>query len=72
MTGGRWSVQAYPVDGTTPYTPSVFPDFASTLAFVKAFRQKATSSAIVRVHVPASATDEERHALRQHGADTVF
>jgi hypothetical protein len=72
MTGGRWSVQAYPVDGTTPYTPSIFPDFASTLAFVKAFRQKSTSSAIVRVHVPASTTDEERYALRQHGADTVF
>jgi hypothetical protein len=72
MTGGRWSVQAYPVDGTTPHTPNVFTDFASTLAFVKAFRQKATSSAIVRVHVPASTTDEERHELRQHGADTVF
>ena len=72
MTGGRWFVQAHPVDGTKPDPPSYFPDFPATLAFVASFRQKATSRVILRVHVPASATYEERHQLKQHGADTVY
>jgi hypothetical protein len=72
MTGGRWFVQAHPVDGTEPQPPSYFPDFASTLAFVGSFRHKTPSRVILCVHVPSSATDEERHRLRQHGADKVY
>jgi hypothetical protein len=72
MTGGRWFVQAHPVNGTTPDPPRDFSDFASTLAFVKTFRQKATGHAILRVHVPVSATDQERFTLTKHGADTVY
>lgn len=70
MTAGSWFAQVHPAGGEKPEEPVYFLDFAATMTFVKAFSKRASGD-ILRVHVPAETTDQERQKLRESGAILV-
>lgn len=69
MAGG-WFVQVHHTDGRPLEAPIYLADFAVTLACVKEFKLR-PSKDILRVHVPASATDQQRQELKENGATLV-
>lgn len=71
MAVGEWFVQVHPLGGKAPEEPIHFLDFAATLAFVKAFKERPAGH-ILRAHVPTRATYMERQQLIQSGATPVW
>jgi hypothetical protein len=70
MEAGEWFAQLHPIRGGIAEAPIYFPDFAATLAFVKTSKGQASGN-ILRVHVPARATYQERQQLIVIGATPV-
>jgi hypothetical protein len=66
----KWFAEIYSAGSGKPGKPTCFKDFAEALAFVKTFKKR-PSSDVMRVHAPASATDQERDELRALGAELV-
>jgi len=71
MAAGEWFAQLHPIGGGIPEEPIYFSDFAATLAFVKTSKGQALGK-ILRVHVPAGATYQERQQLIANGATPVW
>ena len=71
MADGEWYVQVYPLGGRPPEAPVHFADFAATLAFVKAFKDR-PSGTILRTHVPTRTSYIQRQQLIQNGGTPVW
>jgi hypothetical protein len=71
MADGEWYVQVHPLGGRPPEAPVHFADFAGTLAFVKAFKERPAGN-ILRAHVPTRATYMQCQQLIQNGATPVW
>jgi hypothetical protein len=63
----RVFAEVYAPDGLKAKEIRYYDDFPSLMQFIEAFRGKA-SSEILRVHLPARATDEQRRAVLAIGA----
>jgi hypothetical protein len=63
---GEWFTEIHFASGGK-VTHTVHPDFAATLAAVKAFR-KGGSKDTLRVHSPSQSTHKERQELIDNGA----
>lgn len=68
----NWFIETYRVGGTRPETVRYFADFKSTIARLSELRPSLNSDDIIRVHVPSSATNSERDAIRAMGAVANF
>jgi hypothetical protein len=63
---GEWFVEFYPEGADTPDEPTYFDGFPDLIAHMQQFRVKG-SAGRVRVHLPATATDEEHRQIRDLG-----
>jgi hypothetical protein len=70
MKGAGWFVQVHRDDGRMADDPIYFADFEPALSYAKLFRQS-TSSEVLRVYTPSSATDREIEELRALGAEPI-
>jgi len=68
---GEWEIHIRDRGGMKAKTSEVMKDFDAAIAAVKAFK-KTDSGEILRVHVPAKATDKERRELIANGATLIF
>jgi hypothetical protein len=68
----KWFIETYQPGGTRPETVRYFADFKSTIARLSELRPSLNSGDIIRVHVPSSATDSERDAIKAMGAVANF
>jgi hypothetical protein len=68
---GEWEIHIHDRGGRKAKTSEVMKDFDATIAAVKAFI-KTDSGELLRVHVPAKATDKERKELIANGATLNF
>ena len=64
---GEWEIYIHDRGGKKAKTSEVVKDFDATIGAVKAFKQT-DSGDLLRVHVPAKATDKERKELIGNGA----
>ena len=71
MATSEWEIHIHDRDGAKTKTFDVMKDFDATIMAVKAFK-KTDSGEILRVHVPAKATDKERRELIANGATLIF
>ena len=71
LTTSEWEIRVHDRDGTKVKTSDVMKDFDATIVAVKAFK-KTGSGEMLRVHVPAKATDKERRELIANGAILIF
>jgi hypothetical protein len=67
---GDFFAEVYAPDGVKAKEVRYFDDFPSLVQFIEAFRGKASAD-ILRVHLPARATDEQRHAVSAMGAQSA-
>jgi hypothetical protein len=68
---GEWFVEFYPEGANTPDSRIEFLGFPELLEHVQGFRATRAGRGILRVHLPASATDEDRRRLHDAGATPV-
>ena len=67
---GDFFAEIYAPDGIRAREVRYFDDFAALMKFVGEFMEKASAD-ILRAHLPARATDAERQAIRETGAQSV-
>lgn len=68
---GEWSIAIIASDGSTIITERRS-NYERALMLVKAFNASRQPGATLKVHAPASATDEQRQELIANGADPVW
>jgi len=66
MSTGEFFAQLHQYGKSEPEKPIYFADFAATIAYVRSNRP--ADGDILRVHVPARATDAERQEVIDAGA----
>jgi hypothetical protein len=65
MSAGDWSIQVHPINGF-PEAEIYFADFDAMLVFARKFRKR-LSDDVLRAHIPAGATAEQREKLTELG-----